>query len=239
MFQVYLCDDSATLLESYGRTLTEIAKRNALEVGISTFLNGEALLFRYEDAAEKPDVIFLDILMGGENGVQTARELRAQGCRAELIFLTSTPDYVFDAFDVSASNYLLKDISPRRLEEVFLRACAAVEHREKDVFSCENGAVRRNIPVSSISCFEVVNRLVTVYCGGETFQFYSSLEDVEARLDNADFLRVHRSFLVHLPCVKEFSRTNLVLSSGQVVPVGVTYAKKVKETINRYFGQTL
>lgn len=239
MLQVYLCDDNATILESYRRILLDIGARKGLRLSIRCFQSGEALLFHYEDAAEKPDVIFLDILMDGENGVQTAGALRAQGCRAELIFLTSSPDYVFDAFDVSASNYLLKDVSARRLEEVFLRACAAIERKEKDIFTCENGAVQKNIPLSSIYCFEVANRLVTVYYGDTGFQFYSSLEDVESRINSVDFLRVHRSFLVHLPCITQLGRTELTLSSGQVIPIGVTYAKKAKETMNRYFGQML
>ena len=76
-----------------------------------TFANGEQLLA----AAEKFDIIFLDIRMEGRGGIETARELRRRRAETILIFLTGLKEYVFEAFDVSAFHYLLKPIEERKL----------------------------------------------------------------------------------------------------------------------------
>ena len=236
MIRIYLCDDDPILLDTYHTLLKEISAQYSLDVQVSRFSSGEQLLFRYEDEDEEPEVIFLDVIMGGDNGVETARKLRALGCTAEIIFLTANPEYVFESFEVSPANYLLKNtITRQRFEEILVKALAEADQKSRRVFTCENGSVQKNIPIASIYCFEVSNRTVTVYYDKTSFTFYSSLEEVQEKLKEGSFLRVHRSYLVRLPCIEQLERTSLTLSNGQVIPVGVTYAKKVKEDMNRYF----
>lgn len=236
MLHVYLCDDNPVILEAYASTLRSIASAYNFEINIMSFQSGAQLLFYYEEAADQPDIIFLDIIMKGENGLDTAKKLREMNCFSELIFLTGNPEYVFDSFEVSPSNYIVKNqISDKKFEEIFLKAASIANKKTKSLFHCENGSVRKSIFISSISHFEINNRIVTVHYDKTTFEFYSTLDEIEKKLNQPSFLRVHRSFLVNMHYIEDMKRNEIELKNGIMVPVGVTYAKKVKENLNHYF----
>lgn len=237
MTHIYLCDDNAATLSVLEEQLREIAARHSLDIFITACESGEQLLFCFEEMDREANVIFLDIVMGGDNGLDTAKKLRERGCKAELVFLTAKPEYVFDSFEVSPANYILKNqMTKKRLEEVFLKAVNTSGKKRRELFSCENATVRRNIPVSDIYYFEVQNRKVTVYYGGQSFVFYASLEEVEQRLASDVFVRIHRSYLVNLSYVEGIER-NFIMLPGEIrLPLGITYVKKVKEAMNHYFG---
>ncbi|MFA6847922.1 MAG: response regulator [Lachnospiraceae bacterium] len=108
MLNVFLCDDNEVLLTRYKKILTAIAKKHDHDVRFSLFTSGESLIFNLADSPNDADIIFLDILMGKVNGIDTARQLRAAGCTAEIIFLTSSDEFVFESFDTSPLHYILK-----------------------------------------------------------------------------------------------------------------------------------
>lgn len=238
MIRVYLCDDHPLILEKYKEIIINFAHTQNMDVSINTFLSGEQLLFFYEDIREEPDIIFLDILMDGENGLEIAKKLRHYHCHAEIVFLNSNPEYVFDSFEVSPAGYLLKnDTSQLRLHEVLTRIFHAAIKKATTLFSCENGTIKQNIPITSILYFEVTNRMVSVHYDDQIFTFYSTLEHVLKKLDSPVFCRVHRSFLVNFLHVKQMDGTLLTLTNHETIPIGVTYLKKVKESLNHYYSQ--
>lgn len=235
MTKIYFCDDNEAILDKFKKLLTQIADQYHITVNIRTFTSGEQLLFHMEDADNEVDIVYLDILMGGLNGLETAKKLRDRGCNAEIIFLTSNPEYVFDSFDISPTHYILKDsITDDRFREIFFKAAALAESKSSSFFSCVNGTVQKQIAISQISYFEVQNRIVTVHFKGGTFDFYAHMEDLEKMPELNGFLRVHRSFFVHLNYIDQLSKNNLLLITGETIPLGVTYVKNVKSSLARY-----
>lgn len=235
MLTVYLCDDNKTILDKYNRMLSDIAGTHGLSVNIQTFTSGEQLLFHVEDMDARPDIIYLDILMGGDNGLKVARRLRDMGCLAEIIFLTANPEYVFDSFDSAPAHYILKDkTTAERFCEIFFKTAIKAEAKSKAVFYCENGSVKKQIPIAQISYFEVQNRTVTVHYKNFSFDFYAHMEDIQEKLNTKTFVRVHRSFLVHLQYIEQMNKNSLLLSTGETIPVGITYIKSVRTALSHY-----
>lgn len=235
MLTVYLCDDNKVVLDSYKSMLLNIAEEHELSINIQTFSSGEQLLFHIEDADADPDIIYLDILMGGDNGLKVAQKLREMDCQAEIIFLTANPEFVFDSFDSAPAHYLLKDtITRERFREIFFKTALKAETKSKALFYCENGSVKKQIPLPQISYFEVQNRIVTVHYNHTSFDFYAHMEDIEGKLARKTFVRVHRSFLVHLQYIEQVNKNSLLLSTGATIPVGITYAKSLKTALSQY-----
>lgn len=161
---VYLCDDNQKILDQYASLIENIAKKNNIEVSISSFNTGEQLLFSLLDSPNKADIIYLDILMGQINGIDTAKKLRENGCLSEIIFLTSSEDYVYGAFDISPVHYLLKTVtSTDKFEQVFLKAAFLIQKKKSEVFICDFGNVKKVILIKDISYFEIWKRVVTVH----------------------------------------------------------------------------
>lgn len=137
-----LCDDE---IEELGKTekLLEAYEQEHPEVNflIESFESADELLYRIEDRNYSPDLIFMDIFMPGPGGVSdsvgmaAARKLRGMGNRARLFFLTTSKEYALEAFDVNASQYLIKPITQERMFEV-LDMFLEREEEEKKSTSC-------------------------------------------------------------------------------------------------------
>ena len=242
MLKIFLCDDDQKSLGQYARLINEVAKKNKVEILISYFNSGEELLFYLADSPSQADIIYLDILMNKMNGLDTAKRLRVLGCNSEIIFLTTSEDYVFDAYDISPVHYLIKSkITVAKFEEVFIRAMKLASKKENDVFLCESGKnnIRKVIPFKEISFFEIWKRIVTVhYNGGESFEFYSTMELLENQLLHKGFVRIHRSYIVNMSYILQFQQNIVFLKTGEKVPIGATYTKQMKQNFADYISHT-
>ena len=236
MITIFLCDDNSETVESYSDLIKRIAKKKQIEISLSVFYSGKSLLFYMSDTPDLPDIIYLDILMDSLNGVNTAKKLRELGCNAEIIFLTSCEDYVFDSFDVSPAHYLLKaETSETKFEQVFLRAVQLSDGKATQKFVCKAGASRKIIPIKEISHFVIWKGIVTVHYGkNETFDYWITLEELEEQLRGQNFVRTQRSYIVNLMYIAEFQRRKIVLKTGETIPVGVTYEEKVRNAFMDY-----
>lgn len=241
MLTVYLCDDNKIILEKYANLLHKLASKNKIEININLFTSGEQLVFHLAEYPNQADMIYLDIVMGKMNGIQTAKELREMGCRAEIVFLTSSNEYVFDSFDISPMHYILKEqTSLSKFEEIFLKAVTLCKQKTRKFFYCESGNVKKQIPMDQISYFEVNNRVITVHYGNhESFDFYSSLEKIETDLKTHDFLRTHRSFIIHLKYIDRIEKNKITLFTGEEIPLGATYTKQIKLAFSKYLTRNI
>lgn len=233
---IFLCDDNQNTCAEYARLIKKIAKKNGVEVIVFSFNSGEELLFHLADSPNRADIIYLDILMGKLNGIETAKKLRELQCSSEIIFLTTSEDFVYKAYDISPVHYLLKSkTSTAKFEEVFLRAMTLALKKEYDMFLCESGTTQKVIPVKDISFFEIRKRIITVhYNGGESFDFYSTMEQLENQLLHKGFVRIHRSYIVNLFYISQFQNNILYLKTGEKVTVGTTYMQQTKKAFVDY-----
>lgn len=236
VLKIVLCDDNSNSIRKYAELIAQIAEKNQLDIVISCLDSGESLLFHYADTPEQIDILYLDILMDETDGMETARKLRDCGCNAQIVFLTSCEDYVYDAFEVNAVQYLLKDDTRlEKFEQVFLRAVEMATIKEEELFPFDFDGETSVIPMNQISYFEIWKRLVTVHYGdGKTAKFYDRMERLEERLRGKDFARAHRSYLVHLPYIVMFRHQSLLLKTGEEVPVGGTYMQSLKCAFSNY-----
>lgn len=237
MISIYICDDDKKIIKNYSKLLKRISDKNNMEINIQAFSSGENLLFEIEESVNDVDIIYLDIEMEGINGIETARKLREIGYKSEIIFLTSCKEYVFQAFDSSPLNYIVKEESDlKKFEEVFLKAVKLVCEKNKSSLVYKNRSQVIKIQVDDISYFEVVSRVVYVHYGkGQQFRFYSSINTVVNSVASYKFKRVHRSFVVNMKYVAGIKDKSLVLRTGEEIPIGKTYFKDFQE----YFSQFL
>ncbi|OYO76323.1 LytTR family two component transcriptional regulator [Lachnotalea glycerini] len=240
MVNVFLCDDDDKALDKYRNLLQEIAEKHHESTFFSMFRSGEELLFYLSESPNSCDILYLDILLKTINGIDVAKRLRAHGCKAEIIFLTTSEDYVYDAFDISPIQYLLKDsTSMERHEQIFLRALSMVKKKETEMFLYEACGILQMIPLRDIAFFEISKRIITIhYNSKEIKQFYGTLEMLEEQLINRDFVRVHRSYLLQLSYITKFEKQCILLKTGDYIPIGITYQKEVKRNFFQYISKT-
>lgn len=204
----------------------------------------------------KPDLLFLDIQMPGIDGFDMLSALAAATDAANMpgIILTAAFDrYTVRAFEIDAVDYLLKPYARQRLKEAVQRAFARRAAREDGAAASgmANGGSYTNrivfrskgrilfLPVKDIRWVSAEENYVRVFTGRERHLLRETMAHLEARLDPALFIRVHRSTIVNLQYVKEI-RTNapkgdpfVLLRDGQRLPLSRRYGSRIAQVIER------
>lgn len=208
------------------------AKQSQNTVSLEKFPSAEAFLFQYEE--EKTfDILFLDIEMGAINGVDLAKKIREENQTIQIVFVTGFPDFMAAGYDVSALHYLLKPIEKAKLFAVLDRAVLHLAREEKSVVFSANGGSRR-VLLKDIVWVEVVAHLCVVTTVNDTFNIRSTISDVE-KLFLDGFIRCHRSYLVGIRHIKAILKTEIVLDSGEKIPLSRSHYHTVNQAFIRYF----
>ena len=167
---------------------------------------------------EQPDLIFLDVEMPGQNGFSVYKSLDDP---PHVIFATAYDSHAIEAFEVDATDYLLKPFSQKRVVAAIdrIRDRLELESQSPAANSEASGASRYAaqipvhtakkiviLPVEKILWFAVESRLVYAHVNGRSYMTNFTLRDLEERLDPEIFFRAHKSRLVNLRQVKEVTR---------------------------------
>ena len=180
---------------------------------IEAYATGEELLA----SGKRFDIVFLDIQMDGMNGIEAARELRERQEDTVLIFITGIKEYVFDALDLYAFQYLLKPIDEGKFAEVLQRAVGeAKKKKEKKCLFIRT----RNLTLdqSEILYIESRAKKLEIHTTGadKAIEIYASMDELEGQLGE-DFYRCHRAYIVNMAHITEYDNESITLTNGDKV----------------------
>ncbi len=171
------------------------------------------------------DLLFLDIEMGGVNGVDLARDLKSG---VALVFTTAYAQFAIDGFDLDAVDFLHKPFSYTRFVKAVDRVrqrcqVAVIGDDEEITLKVEYRNVK--LPLLSIKYIESMDNYIRVHVvGGRPILSQMSLKSIEELLPTQRFARVHRSFIVSKQRVSSYSKTSIMLSDGaSEIPIGRKY----------------
>ena len=180
---------------------------------IEAYATGEGLLA----SGKQFDIVFLDIQMEGMNGIETARNLRGRQGDTILIFITGIKEYVFDALDLYAFQYLLKPIDEEKFTEVLERAVReAARKKERRMLFIKS----RNLTLeqSEILYIESRAKKVEIHTAGtaQAIEIYAAMDELEGQLGE-NFYRCHRAYIVNMDCITEYDSESITLTNGDRV----------------------
>ena len=231
MIHIAICDDSKQERQILAALFKRYQELHATPLQIHIFQNGFSLLDAI-DQGKRFDITILDILMLGENGIEIARNIRASGTDTEIIFLTSSPEYAVDSYEVKAQNYLLKPVT----EEKFFASIDSIlaELDEKDtasfiIYTTEKQYSR--IRVSSLVYGEVTHRTITLHLADQTMisavMTFTEFQDILKAYP--DFIYPHRSYAVNMHYIQYVTKSDIILTDGQKIPLSRNNYTKISE----------
>ncbi len=173
------------------------------------------------------DVVFLDIDMPGLSGVQLAEALTELERQPAIIFVTAHSEHAVKAFEVSATDYLVKPVEIDRLRTAIARLVPAQpEGARIERIPVEKAGKKLLLQVEDIFYIMAKDDYSYLHTDGERYLSTISLAQLERKLDASGFFRVHRRYLVNLASVREvvpmYGGTLLLTlqdSEGTQVPV--------------------
>jgi two-component system, LytTR family, response regulator len=195
-----------------------------------------------------PDVVFLDIRLPGTDGVALARLLQQLEPRPLVVFTTAFESYAVAAFEVQAIDYLLKPFDDLRFQAALRRAehalasatalasTGAPPARERTALSgryLQRLVIRsigrvQFVEVADIDWLEASGNYVEIHTGSQSFLHRERLRVLEEQLDPTEFVRIHRSIIVHRTAVKELRPLaggdySILMHSGEPLRLSRTY----------------
>lgn len=230
MLWIAVCDDDVMECSRIAKKIREILAEMKASCTIRQFYSGRELL----QSPETFDIIFLDIIMGDMDGMRTAQTIRERAYDKILVFISSSREYVFDAYEVEAFQYLLKPVEEEKLRRVLQKAVRKTESHSQDFIIISKERQKRKLFLDDIYYFEIRGRLIDVHGAGGVFSYYGQIGVLEKDLKGKGFFRCHKSYLVNLKYVDVYNRQELVLDHGERLGIAKRRYEEFCQEILKY-----
>lgn len=215
--------------------------------GVTSIVESESI----EEALEKMllheiDLIFLDIHLTSESGLTLANKINQLKNPPMIIFATAYDEYAIKAFELNATDYVLKPFELPRIQDAVQKAW--VSYQKEHIHLQKNKPESLNtipiqmderiyiVKIDDIIAVAVENGITTIYTIEKDYITNEPLNAYEEKVKGHAFLRVHRSYLLNVKEILEiqpwFNHTFLVTMSNQAkIPVSRHYMKQFKEEV--------
>lgn len=240
-------DDEKLALDIIGEYLKNVEDMELIGVCRNGFEGLKAI------SELSPDIIFLDIQMPKINGFEM---LELIDDPPVVIFTTAFDQYALKAFEVNATDYLLKPFSKERFEDALAKAKRLLKDKNKAADSInklekyneenlenlerivvKNGQKIIIISIDDIDYFEAQDDYVMLHSSKGKFLKQKTMKYFEEHLDPKNFMRVHRSYIVKINSIRQielFEKESykIILKDGRDIPVSKSGYSKLKEIFN-------
>ena len=176
------------------------------------------------------DILLLDVLMPGMDGLMAAHEIRGFDTEIKIIFLSSSPEFAVESYAVNAHYYLLK---PVRADKIFpiLDRIFLDKARIDEALSIVQPSGLIRLPLGRVEFLEVYRKkLMFHFDDGSIKEIRGTISEFEEKLLCRDnFLKVHRSYIVNMEYINNLNQRNITTYGGKTVPVSRLLYNQVKE----------
>lgn len=235
MIKIAFCDDEMEVLHQMNELLDRYQVERNEDITYAAFQSPFELLTEIEKGI-RPDILFLDVVMPGQNGMDVAKEIRQYDTNMKIIFLTSSPEFAVESYTVGAYFYQLKPIwgeSFFRLMDSVLSEC---EKKKKNslILRSKDGITR--IDLQQLEYCEVLGRKLLFHLeNGAVLESAGSLDDLAGQLmQYSNFFRPHRSFLVNMEYIQNISSRSIKMVNDAVIPIPHGKCSEIKNTYMEY-----
>lgn len=231
MLSIAVCDDEILECSALAKTIKSICETLNTEVSVKQFYRAKDITVSHDNF----DLIFLDILMPETNGMEAAKQIRKNKTKSKIVFVTVTKDYVFEAYDVEAYHYLIKPVKQDKLKNIITRAVSDMQTDEnQEYLILSTGKSKRKILLKDILYIESYGRTVVFHCGKEEITDYCKIGELEHKLSDKHFFRIHKSFIVNLEHTETYTRKEAVLDNGDTLPIAKRRHEAFTKAIMQY-----
>ena len=235
MIKVAFCDDDLSMLSEINALLEQYRVQSSQEIIYAAFHSPLELLAEIEKGL-RVDILFLDVIMPGENGVSVAKEIRQYDNIVKIIFLTASSEYAVESYTVGAYFYQMKPICKAdffRLMDSVISECER-EQKCSLILSCKSGITR--IMLTKLEYCEVIGRTLLFHLeNGKILESNGSLDELCVKLAQHDnFLRPHRSFLVNMEYIHSISYKAITMENLSKIPIPHGKCSEVKSKYLEY-----
>lgn len=237
ILKIVICDDEEAAIAIISASVEALLASRGIPSEIHKFISAKKCLEYFK--GETADLLFLDIAMPEADGIMLAKKLLSlkPEKKPEIVFVSNNQSRVFDTFQVQPFGFVRKDNFMNDISNVLKRyvetkLTGKENARQFEIHDSSGVSVLR---VSKIMYIESYRNTQTVHLNGsENVILHSTLDNVFNQVKDYDFIRIHKGYIIACAYIKNFGRSEIMLKSGEILPVGRVYYKEAMEKYMTY-----
>lgn len=238
MIKVAICEDSKMDRGILQRIIEFLMKERGILFKIAVYESGEELIEGYGN--HPYDLIFLDIMMGGMDGIETGRRIREKDQKVEIVYCTSSKDFAIAAYEIHAMGYLLKPFEPGRIGAVVDYYIQKHPQQNQNFIEVKSHRKSVIIPFRDIIYMESDNKVVYIHTTTQgDVKVYNRLDVLEQEINDERFLRCHQSYFVNLQYVAGVVDSDFIMLNDCMIPIRKSGRKLIVKRYEEYLKENL
>ena len=233
MIKIAICDDEKYMVDDIGIRIMDYFNDDKELFELFEFSNGSDFLSFYNEEG-KTDIIFMDIEVGDDNGIEIISKIREIDENVIVIFVTSHPSFIKYSFMVKAFQYIHKPIDQLFFNDEFDRAVNDYNKRFVKITMRFNGK-DTYLNIRDITHIESINKKTIFYFNdGITQESPITLSNILIKFKDYEFVQIHKSYIVNLAKVESKSMTAVYLGTNIEIPISRKYKDDFLKRLNLY-----
>ncbi len=236
--RIAVCDDDEREVSRVRELITEYQISREEPVDCRYYTNSTDFLCELKSGAY--DLVLLDVLMPGAGGIQAARELRELDKNVKIVFVSASPEFALESYNVGAFYYLLKPVDEDSFFSLLdkVRGEMSAQAEQGFILKSRDGVIW--ITFARLAYVEVMNKTVFFnLADGTVHETTATLAEFEGKLlARPEFLKTHRSYVVNLSYVQAIDINCVVMKDGKRVSLSRKRRSKVQDVYMHFLNQT-
>lgn len=233
MYQVLIVEDDADQITILRQAIGSFSRSSEFAVtSVQSIADLRVRLRADEDFA----IVFMDISLGTgeESGIQAVQKYFPAGCGTQVIYVTGHSEYCTSVYRTEHLYFLTKPFEQGDLDDALNKALLNLAVLENQPLHIRSNGKLILVQPCKIKYIESDRRKVRFHViGQEPLEAYGALSALAQDLPPV-FIQCHKSFLVNMNCITELDKNNLVLFSGEEIPVSQNKRKTTKEAFFKH-----
>lgn len=232
IIRIGVCEDEKILRQHCIKYIEAYFKSRQLGCCVDDYEKGEALIKNKHDQYQ---LLLLDVDLGEMiDGIELAKKLRIQGNTSEIVFLTSHQEEAYRAFEVEAFRYLIKPLKKEALYEVLDKAVEKIKTKQVKKLCFKSGSTILQLSADDIFYIENIGHKQLIHTRNEIYEINNTMKELEKQLQDYDFFRIHKSFLVHMKYIKQHKKDTVIMENEDKLCISRLQITPFKEAVIAY-----
>ena len=220
MYHIVICDDEPIFLTQISEMISDILASMGESCEIRKYTSIAELKNTLQNTPKNCDILILDIMLGDTRNP------------IPVIFISSSKEFVFDAYSAEPVGYILKPVSRQKLAEALTRA---IRHLIPKSIIIDTPSRTVSLHIRDITYIEIINKELQIHLqDGTVTKIYKSLSAVREILPKDIFVQCHRCYIVSLHAVRSIRRFEITLNNHEIIPVSKYSYRDVQEQLQQY-----
>ena len=219
MIKIAICDDEKYMIDDISLRIMDYFENDKEKFELFEFNNGSSFLSFYNEEG-KADIVFMDIEIGDDNGIDIVSKIREIDENVIVIFVTSHDNYVNKAFKLGAFQYLSKPIDDKLFNEEVARSIKFLETSNKECVIKSEGKCL-TLRYKDIYCYEMRKGKIYLHLKNRCYLIDEriTIVKIEKNLKAYDFISVEQGNVINMSKIFEIGLSNLKLDNEQSIPL--------------------